>query len=139
MKIQLHKNLDDRVMGITGKRLENITILYDDIFIADKDSCIAIGVGQYNVKVELKYTDGTIDILEDQELRVPDKGAKITINYKGAKDTLLSAIQEPLFWLGVLLSIIGIGYLIFIYVFYYADKSKYYEKHGSSVIALRNR
>lgn len=140
MNIELRKNLQERVVTITGKRLENISIYIDDLFIADKDSCINIGVGQYNVKVELEYTDGTIDVLENQELRVPDKGAKITINYKGFKDIMMASFYNRYFWLGMLLlGLGGLGFGFMVYAINYGDKSGYYEKRGSSIFALRNR
>lgn len=139
MKVYLHKNLPERIKEITGKRLQNMTIYYDDMFVADKDNSIDIGEGTYNVKLEIEYTNGTIDVLTDEELYVSHKDINVTVNYRNFSDVIRALMTSPLFWLGIALSFIGIGFLIIIFVFYFSEKSRYYQKKGCKIFTLRYR
>lgn len=134
MKVYLHKNLLERIKDITGKRLQNMTIYYDDIFIADKDSSIDIGEGTYNVKLEIEYTNGTIDVLTDEELYVSHKDTNVTVNYRNFSETLRALMTSPLFWIGITLSFIGIGFLIIIFVFYFSDKVDIIKRRGAKYL-----
>lgn len=139
MKVYLHQNLHHRVKDITGKDLKNMTVYIGDKFIADNNSNVEIGEGIYNVTIKIEYEDGSIDILEDEKIWISTKDVKVTINYKKFSGVIAARMTSPLFWVGVFTSLFGIGLLILIFAFYFSDKSKYYQKHGSSIFTLRNR
>lgn len=139
MKIYLHENLPERIKDITGKRLENMSVYTGNTFLADKNSSIDIKDGVYTVNLKIEYTDGSIDILEGEKLWVSLKDVKVTVNYKKFSDVVASRMNSPLFWIGVITSIFGIGLLILVIAFYFSDRSKYYEKNGCSILVLRTR
>lgn len=141
MRVYLHPNLEDRVRDITGKKLENMSIYYsDDVLIADKNSSIEIEPGTYKVKLKFEYTDGTIDVLEDEELSISNKDIKVTINYRKIVNILAALLSSPLTWAALVIGgVLGSSLLAVIIAFSASDKSRYYRKKGSSIFTLRYR
>lgn len=140
MKIKFKSNIASRVNEITGKSLKNIKVINDEEILAELNESNDIKEGIHNVSVLIEYKDGSSDTLENQKIYLYSKDVNLTINYASFGKLLSSLKASPLFWIGLVLTLLaGIGLIVIVFAFIFADRSRYYKKNGSSIMKLSER